>query len=499
MKPKTKGPKKHSGDHSSILGFLCYCIEQGDDTYEKAAWRIHDNEWMSPTSKTGSDFAALKQDCKRTWDKACQSVEMNEGKPTKKLKNFERLRMAREWVDFRVEYDTFLGQYLADGVVTSPAAEFDGYNSQADENSFIEKPYFVNAFEVDRMKRISALKTWADNLPIHRGKVQHIQRLSSFIPAIDPAQAELYLTGWLIRAYIQAVNPFDQDANAIVNRWMLILHQQRQDSGKSGFFRWLSPDPAWVKENGLEDNKDGYIALARYMFVLDDELGGLSRVTQHERIKSMISTSKIDVRPPYGKVDIKLQRTASFCGSTNNTDIFPSAEGTTRFLVLPLTEQVFDWKKYVKQVDRDKLWAEVKYLATTDWLDKHNDSIVKYRSDTNTGFIREDMESFIVERYIRAAPDGPIMRAGDIMRILCGTDYGYNNLNISRFGQALRKAFGERVNGYAIDGQRCKGYNISVLPADDAPESLRHQKTGKTEDSPTVKLMKAKRRRTTQR
>lgn len=463
---KLRTPKKHSGDYKHIPRFLNYCIEMGDDTYEKAAWRIHDEEWMMPESHTGGDFDKLKTACKAAWKKALAEVEAGVT-PKKELKNFEKLRIAREWVDFRVVYDTFLGQYLCDNVVTNPAAEYDTYNFQADEDTYIPKPFFVNAFEVDRMPRVSVLKDWGESLPKHKGAIKEINKLATFIPAVDPEQAQLFLTGWLIRSYIQAVNPFDQDANSIVNRWFLILHQQRQDSGKSGFFRWLSPYPGWVKENGLEDNKDGYIALARYLFVLDDELGGLSRVQQHERLKAMISTSKIDVRPPYGKVDVSLDRTASFCGSTNNTDIFPSAEGTTRFLVLPLTEQEFDWQSYTQQVDKTKLWAEVKYLATTDWLDVNTPAIIKYRSDTNKEFVKDDIEAFVVARYIREDIKAThLLRAGDIMRIFCGTDYGYNNLNIVRLGQALRKTFGERMSGKSPDGADIKGYKVTLLPAD---------------------------------
>jgi len=444
----------------------------GDDSYEKAAWRIHDGEWMSPDSNTGNDFNKLKKDCKTAWKKALSELEAGSAPPTKELKNFEKLRIAREWVDLRVVYDTFLGQYLCEGITTGPAAEYDTYNLQSDENSYISKPFFVNAFEVDRMSRTSAIKEWATTLPKRSG-TKEIDKLAAFIPAIDPDQAKLFFTGWLIRAYIQAVNPKDLDANSIVNRWMLILHQQRQDSGKSGFFRWLSPYPEWVKENGLEDNKDGYIALGRYFFVLDDELGGLSRVAQHERIKSMISTSKIDVRPPYAKVDVALQRTASFCGSTNNTDIFPSAEGTTRFLVLPLTEDVFKWEEYTKQVDRTKLWAEVKHLASTSWLEDNVEDIAKYRTSSNNAYVREDNESFVVERYVRVSTidDGKVLRAGDLMREFCETDYGYNNLNINRLGQALRKAFGERVFGHSPDGKECRGYKITLLPATAAPSA----------------------------
>lgn len=495
MKTKTtRSPRKHSGSHNDVLNFLLYCIEQGDTTPEAAAYRIYEGEWMNPESKTGSDIKTLTVDCKRTWAKALQQTEAGVTKQ-KRLKDFEKLSTARGWVDLRVRYDTFLGQYLEGDNITGPAAEYDAYNSQANEYTFIEKHYFQNAFEVDRMPRVCTLKTWGESLPKWDRK-DWIKRLSEYIPAQDPRQAELFLKGWLIRAYIQAVNPQGLDYNSIVNRWFLILYQHRQESGKTGFFRWLAPAPEWIKENGLEDDKDGYIALARYLFVLDDELGILSRASQLERLKSMISISKIDVRPPYGKADVRFPRVASFCGSTNNEDIFPPSEGTTRFLVLPLTESAFAWEEYITQIDRVKLWAQVKHLAATAWLKDNNEAIISYRKQTNVNFIKEDLESFVVTRFLRIDTTlKTVMRTGDVLRALCEEEYGYTNLNIVRLGQALKKQFGERINGLSIEGQRCKGYSIKVLESERVTESELLPKKG----GPSKKGFLAKTRRKAQR
>jgi hypothetical protein len=496
MKAKTTEPKKHSGNHSDVLSFCVKCIElYGDDSPGRAALRIWDGEWMSPDSKTGSDFKTLETDCIRTWDKATEQIESGATKQ-KRLREAEKLRLARNWVDTHVRFDTFLGQYLNGDTPTGPAAEYDSYNAQANDLTFIEKHYFQNAFEVDRMERTSVVKAWGESLPKWDNK-DWIKELCKYIPAKDQRQAELFLKGWLIRCYIQAVNPEELDYNSIVNRWFLILYQHRQESGKSGFFRWLAPQAEWVKENGLEDDKDGYIALARYLFILDDELGVLSRISQLERLKSMISISKIDVRLPYGKADTRAIRVASFCGSTNNEDIFPPSEGTTRFLILPLTEDAFKWEVYIKKIDRTKLWSQVKHLAGTAWLKDNNAEIIKYRSETNVGFIKEDIESFVVTRYLTEDSNATVvLRAGDIMNILCGSEYGYNNLNMVRLGQALKKEFGDRVFGKSLEGGKCRGYKIQILPPNPVPEvSEGARGKGGVRPSP----FKAKQRRRPQR
>jgi hypothetical protein len=460
MRAKTNLPKKHSGNHNDVLNFLVKCIELGDDDPKKAAWRIWDEEWMSPNSKTGSDRETLETDCVRTWTKATEQINSGSTKQ-KRLQDHERLRIARDFVESRVRLDTFLNQHLVGNVITNPAIEYSEYNKTADSLTYIDKHFFKTAFEVNSMSQCNTLKEWGDRLP-KWDKKDWIKKLSEYIPAKDPRQAELFLKGWLIRAYIQGVNPKNLDGTSIVNRWFFILHQHRQDSGKSSFLQWIAPKLDWVKLSGLDESKDGYTALAKYLFVQDDELGGLSQVKQHERIKAMISVSKVDVRPPYAVSDINVPRVASFCGSTNNDRVFPSSEGTSRFLTLPLKDQVFNWRGYTKSIDRTKMWAQVKYLACTDWLEVNDTEIVDYRSKTNLGFVREVMEQYAVDRYLSKSKGEFIMSTGDIITKL-ESMYDLDRLNITTLGQALRDRFGDRVNGKTVDGRTTKGYKVEVL------------------------------------
>lgn len=457
MRAKTNLPRKHSGNHSDILNFCIKCIELGDETPQAAAYRISDNEWMSPDSKTGSDYKLLEIDCIRTWAKATEQIDSGATKQ-KRLKDFEKLIQARNWVNSRVKYDTFLNEYVCEGVSTSPAKEYSEYNRTADDLTYIEKHFFQTSFEVNDMPRCNTLKEWGYSLPPW-DKKDWIKKLSDYIPAKNKKQAELFLKGWLTRAYIQGVNPDNLDSTSIVNRWFLILHQHRQDSGKSSFLQWIAPRLDWVKLSGLDEGKDGHTALAKYLFVQDDELGGLSQAKQHERIKAMISISKVDVRPPYAASDVNLPRTASFCGSTNSDRIFPSNEGTSRFLVVPLKDEEFNWRKYTKEIDKVKLWSQIKYLAVNNWLDEFTGEIIKYRSETNNGFIRENLEHHAVEKYVVSGK--MVMSTGDILQQL-ESMHGLNKLNINMLGQALRDKFGDRVYGETKYKTKTRGYKVDI-------------------------------------
>ena len=377
----------------------------------------------------------------------------------KRLEEHEKLRISADYVYNRVSYDVIGDRYITDnGEETSPAKEFAHYNVNADTLTYIEKHFFMNAFETGLIPRIHSIKTWAETLPPWDG-VDWIKKIASFIPATDPVQAELFLKSWLVRSYIQSVNPEDLNPISVVNRWFLILHQHKEDSGKSSFLQWLSPNLDWVKLSGLEENKDGYSAMAKYMFVLDEELAGLGAFKFHTKFKALISTAKIDVRPPYAKADIKMDRVANFYGSTNNDKIFPATEGNSRFLVIPLRDEVFNWRVYTKEIDKNQMWAQVRYLAGTDYLSTISDEVSSTRELINRDLVKDNEETHIVDNYLESDTTGGVMQTAAIAEFIQSITKSYSRINLNMLGQALRKAYGERINGYT-NGRRTRGYPV---------------------------------------
>jgi hypothetical protein len=387
----------------------------------------------------------------------------------KAMRDSEKLRTAIDWVQSRCVYDVIGDQYVTTEGTTNPDKEYAAYNKLSDDMTFIERHFFVTAFATGDIERVNSIKRWGQSLP-EWDKKDHIRKLASYVPAVDPVQAELFLKGWLQRVFIQAVNPEDRDETSIVNRWFLILHQHKEESGKSSFLQWLAPRLEWVKLSGLEENKDGYSAMAKYMLVLDEELAGLGSFRYNERLKAMVSTSKVDVRPPYMKADISMPRVASFCGSTNNDKIFSPTESNTRFLVIPLKDFDFEWKQYVKNVDRAQLWAQVKHLATTDWLDSNDAAIKNYRNEINQTLLKDSEERYVVETYLERTDDGTIMQTEQIAEQLRET-FNYTKINLITLGQSLRKLYGERVNGY-VNGGRRKGYPVRFKKGESGSESI---------------------------
>ena len=148
MRAKTNGIKKHSGRHNDIIHFTTVLVNEGFDTPEKVAYEIGEREWMSPESKTGSDYKSILIEVKRTWAKALQQLEAGESNE-KRLKDFEKLRNAVDLVNTRVKFDTFTHQYLLeDNTETSPTQEYIWYNSKANDKTFIEKHFFEFSIDI---------------------------------------------------------------------------------------------------------------------------------------------------------------------------------------------------------------------------------------------------------------------------------------------------------------------------------------------------------------
>lgn len=389
-----------------------------------------------------------------------QFVHPVHDEPDKMMRDDDKLRTAIDFVQSRVTYDLVQGNYVTDdGQTTNPAKEYAAYNEISDRFTFIEKHFFSSVFEAGMIAQINSMRVWADSLPEWDGN-DWVSMIASYLPAKDPQQARLFLTGWLIKAFEQATNFRDRNPIDIVNRWFLILHQHRENSGKTSYLQWLSPRHEWVKLSGLEESKDGYAAMARYMFVLDDELNGLGNFKQQERLKSMVSTSKIDVRIPYGKSDVNLQRVASFYGSTNSDKIFSPTEGNSRFLVIPLRDEKFNWQEYTLSVDRSQMWAQVKAMASTEWIRQNEQSIDTLRRAINADLVKEDEEYYLVSKYL-VQDESNIMQTGEIIEAF-KERYNYTRVNYNRIAQSLIKVFGQRRNGYNPDGSRTKGYPVRL-------------------------------------
>jgi len=450
--------KKHSKHHPDLKLITVRCIQEyDDDTPQAVVDRIIKEEWMHPDSGD-NDRKKLVADIKALWSKA--ALEIGEQgtaySKQRRLSGPEQMEQALAYLKEHVVYDVFKKAHidLSTNKETSAIDLCYKYNKLGDNNSYIPVTMFDRFLESVEIPRINPVKVWADALP-KWDKVDYIKKLCSYIPSEDEDLLELFLKAWLIRAYVQAVNPENKPAVSVVNRFFLMLYGTQEGSGKTGFLEWLSPKPEWVSISGVDLNsKDSKSDMGQYMIIVDDEMRGLQH-KELEHYKSLISIPKIDIRLPYARRPVTIDRTASLCGSTNRQDLFSIGEQNTRFLCITLKPGMFDWQTYTKKVDKDLLWSQIKHLSTTTWLEDNDTKIREARNAINVNFEKESMEYYAIKSHFKESliDDGKqaVLTSSDAIILLRSLEQ-FKSLKLYdvAIGVALKKIFGEKVNGYKV-------------------------------------------------
>lgn len=461
--PQTEnnGPAKYSAGYTDFRRLVVYCLNQGLVKDEEIAYHIFEQEWMAKDSKH-RDYKSILKHVKAAYEGAITEVDAVGAGRTKKLSITEKYNKALEYFKAVARYDTLGNRYtLKDtGKEVGPLEIYSRYDEQVDEMSKIEPGYFDRAFESLDVDRYSPIVEWSKNLP-KWNKKNNIAALCKFIPAQDPSLLELFLTNWLIRCYIQAVNPFSLTPESIVNRHFLILQSTMEGNGKSSFLNWLCPLQEWYTTTAHYDDKDGLVSLSSYMFIIDDELASTQRVKELELVKKIVSIPKINVRLPYGKRQMQMARTASFCGSSNNDKIFNIGEQNTRFLCVPLLPEMFRYNEYIK-LDKDQIWAQVKALAVQNkWLQGNEVRLRDLQKETNKTFEKETTEKDILKIHTRPLlPEDvadsttklpAILRVSDVVALIRATA-PHKQAQINKFvlAAALKEIYGAPVLGYVV-------------------------------------------------
>lgn len=161
----------------------------------------------------------------------------------------------------------------------------------------------------------------------------------------------------LVQAVARAMRPGCQaDATLVLSGG--------QGFGKSSTVRILGRQ--WSSESAPHDlaSKDAVLSLYGTWIVELPELAALRR-SQIETWKAFLTRRTDRVRPPFGRRDIELQRTAVFIATTNEASFLRDPTGNRRFW--PVKCQRIDLPALERDVDQ--LWAEAvrAYRAGEPW------------------------------------------------------------------------------------------------------------------------------------
>ena len=144
----------------------------------------------------------------------------------------------------------------------------------------------------------------------------------------------------------------------VINKNAIILYSSLQNIGKSTFIRYLAPTilEDYFSED-ITNDKDSIIKLAtNFLINLDEMQNFLTSLL--EFIKALISKENIHERLPYARKSERIERIASFIGSTNKTHILKDYSNV-RWLVFEINHIDFSYSK----IDINKIWSQAYYLA----------------------------------------------------------------------------------------------------------------------------------------
>ena len=132
----------------------------------------------------------------------------------------------------------------------------------------------------------------------------------------------------------------------------------KQNTGKSYFFKKLLPKPLqhYTAFSQLDKGKDDELLMCQKLLIIDDEYSGKSKMDA-KLIKRLLSAHTFDLREPYGKSNITVNRIATLCASTNETQILNDPTGNRRNIIFEVTGK-FNYALY-NSIDKEQLFAQL--------------------------------------------------------------------------------------------------------------------------------------------
>lgn len=226
-------------------------------------------------------------------------------------------------------------------VCVNPQTAHDAVQTIADENRFHPVQEYLKLLKWDGIERLS---TW---LIVYLGAND-----TKFIRAIGKR--------WLISGVARIFEPGCQADHTL-------LLEGPQGIKKSTALRTLASAEWFTDHISDLDSKDSRMDLHGKWIV---ELAELSAVRRSlaEKVKSFLTATSDNFRPPYGRTTIDVPRQNIFAGSVNDETPFTDETGNRRFW--PVRCGNIDIEKLAEH--RDQLWAEAYERYEDDehwWLD----------------------------------------------------------------------------------------------------------------------------------
>lgn len=254
------------------------------------------------------------------------------------------------------------------------------------------------------------------------------------------------------------------------NKQVFVLVHDKQNSGKSTFWRWICPpalDEYYTESVGT--SKDDLIALTENFVVNIDELSTLSKLDLNA-LKSVISKDRLKIRLPYGERPEMLQRRCNFVASTNRLEFLSDETGSVRWVCFLLSSINWDYKK---DIDINKIWGQAYHLFNdTDFDYQLTLAEIAENEVANKSFLIRSTEMELIQKYLDPSTyeefekneyDEPVkfMTATGVMEFVQHKTAGSIKLYAANVGKALTMLGFIRETKYSSNKEMSlKGYYV---------------------------------------
>lgn len=323
-------------------------------------------------------------------------------------------------------------------------------------------------FPLDKLKsllrsefvpKFNPFKKYFEELPLNPDDTDYIDLLSSHV---DTDNNEF----WRIQFKKALVRNIACSVDLRVNRIIMTLVGEAQETGKSSFIEFLCPPllKGYYTESALDNTKDSDIQLSENFIWNLEELAALNAI-EVNRLKAIISKISVKQRGAYKEFAEVNPRRVNFWASTNKID-FLTDDQNTRWLCFNVKNIDFDYNNSrtgVCKIDINKVWSQAYqlYLAGFDY--HLSAAELAQREILNKEYESSSFEKEIIRHnFIPAThPYGEFMTNADIMLRLSEYTKGQLRANIYAISRAM-KQLGFSNDRRKINGKTCRGYLVQV-------------------------------------
>lgn len=300
------------------------------------------------------------------------------------------------------------------------------------------------------------LNHYVENPP--KVKKGYIDDLISTIET-DTPNANLFIKKWLV-ALIASINHKHSP--------LVLVLTGGQNTGKTEWFRRLLPEclRSYYSESKLDAGKDDEILMTKKLIIMDDEMGGKSKMEQ-KKLKEITSKQTFTIRAPYGSVHEDLTRLAMLAGTSNDDELLNDPTGNRR--ILPTRVLSIDHKKY-NAINKDLVFYEAFLLYESGFNYNLTKEEIALLAESSDSFKQSSPEEELVIKYFghpedEAHQQSPVSKLtnSEILSII----QSRSNIKISqtKLGLVLKNIGFKQEHIPAFEGKKTtkRVYNVVSL------------------------------------